>query len=395
MSPLRLGFIPLSDCAVLAVAAEKGFFRRHDLDVSLSREVSWANIRDKVAVGALDGAQMLAGMPIAAVTGVDRVAQPLITAFSLGLNGNAITVSLDVWSRMVRSDPRSASARPASAASLRPVVEEERRAGRPPLRFAMVYPFAMHNYELRYWLAAGGIDPDRDVQLVVVPPPRMVEALERGAIDGFCVGEPWNSLAVERGIGCVVVTKTELWNNSPEKVLAVTESFAARRPDVHRALLRALIEAARWADEPANRPEVAAILAQPRYVGAPESVLAESLCDRLVREPGGASAPVPGFHVFHRYAASFPWTSHAMWLLGQMVRWRQLAIPVDIATTAHAVYRPDLYREAASDLGVSAPLVDVKSEGTHAAPWTIEGTAGAIEMGSDLFFDGAVFEPEG
>src|SRR5512135_2909306 len=218
MTPLRLGFIPLSDCAVLAVALEKGFFRRHGLDVTLLREMSWATLRDKVAVGALDGAQMLAGMPIAAAVGIDPIARPLITAFSLDLNGNAITVSTALWERMVAADPESTRMRPVTAAALRCVIDADRRRGAPPLRFAMVYPFATHNYELRYWLAAGGVDPDVDVHMSVVPPPRMVEALESGRIDGFCVGEPWNSLAVERGLGRVVATKYEIWNNSPEKV---------------------------------------------------------------------------------------------------------------------------------------------------------------------------------
>lgn len=393
MTPLRLGFIPLSDCAVLAVAREKGFFRRHDLDVTLLREVSWANVRDKVAVGTLDGAQMLAGMPIAATVGIDPVARPLITAFSLDLNGNAITVSTALWARMVEADPQSTATRPVTAAALRRVIDEDRRHGRPPLRFAMVYPFATHNYELRYWLAAAGIDPDDDVQLTVVPPPRMVDALERRTIDGFCVGEPWNSVAVQRRLGRIVATKYEIWNNSPEKVLAVNQTFAEQRPELHQALLRALIEAAVWADVPGNRREVARILAEARYVGAPEALLAASLTGRLVLGPGDEAAAVPDFHVFHRYAANFPWTSHAVWLLTQMLRWGQLTSPIDMLATARRVYRPDLYRQAASDVGIPAPEVDLKNEGIHSSEWLLEGSAGAIRMGSDRFFDGREFHP--
>ncbi len=393
MIPLRLGFIPLSDCAVLAVALEKGFFRRQGLDVTLLREVSWATLRDKVAVGALDGAQMLAGMPVAAAVGIDPIARPLITAFSLDLNGNAITVSTALWERMVAADPESTRTRPVTAAALRRVIAEGRRLGRPALRFAMVYPFATHNYELRYWLAAAGIRPDDDVQITVVPPPRMVEALERRAIDGFCVGEPWGSLAVQRGLGCVVASKYDIWNNSPEKVLAVNRAFAEQHAEVHQALLRALIEAARWTDAAENRHEVAGILAQERYVGAPEPLLAASLTGRFVFMPGGDSVGVPDFHVFHRYAANFPWTSHAVWLLTQMLRWGQLASPVDLLTVARSVYRPDLYSQAARDVGVPAPEVDLKSEGTHAAEWVLEGSASTIHMGSDRFFDGRTFHP--
>jgi nitrate/nitrite transport system substrate-binding protein len=391
--PLRLGFIPLSDCAVLAVAAEKGFFLRHGVEVVLSREVSWANIRDKIAVGALDGAQMLAGMPLAAAVGIDPVAPPLVTAFSLDLNGNAITVSTALWTRMLAADRAAALTRPTTAAALRRVIDDDRQRRRPPLRFAMVYPFATHNYELRYWLAAAGIDPDTDVQLTVVPPPRMVEALEQGAIDGFCVGEPWNSLAVHRGLGRIVVTKYEIWNNSPEKVFAVTRTFAEQQPALHQALLRALIEAAAWTDTPDHRRDVARILADDRYVGAPEPLLAGSLTGHLLRGPGGDGAALPDFHVFHRYAANFPWTSHAMWLLAQMLRWGQLASPIDVGAAARRVYRPDLYRDAAGAVGVAAPEVDLKSEGVHAGPWLLQGSRGSIAMGSDLFFDGRVFDP--
>jgi len=393
VTPLRLGFIPLSDCAVLVIARERGFFRRHGLDVTLCREVSWANIRDKVAVGALDGAQMLAGMPIAASVGIDPIARPLVTAFSLDLNGNAITVSTALWARMLEADRASALARPVTAAALRRVIDSDRQHGRAPLRFAMVYPFASHNYELRYWLAAAGIDPDEDVELTVVPPPRMVEALERGAIDGCCVGEPWNSVAVRRGLGRIVATSYEVWNNSPEKVFAVRRSFAERRPEVHRAILCALIEAAAWTDAAENREAVARILADARFVGAPQPLLATSLTGHLVRGPGEAAEPVPDFHVFHRYAANFPWTSHALWLLTQMLRWGQLRAPIDLHAAAGSAYRPDLYRAAARDLGLAVPEIDLKREGTHAAPWQLRGAAASVQMGSDLFCDGREFDP--
>jgi len=393
VNPLRLGFIPLSDCAVLAVAEATGTFRRHGIEAVLSREVSWANIRDRLAVGALDGAQMLAGMPLAAAAGIDPVAEPTVTALSLDLNGNAITVSTELWARMVEADPAALATRPITAAALRRVIDEDRRHHRSPIRLAMVYPFATHNYELRYWLAAAGVDPDRDVELIVIPPPRMVEALTRGGIDGFCVGEPWNSLAVERGCGHVVVTKYEIWNNSPEKVFAVTRRFAEREPEQHQALLRALLEAAAWVDAPENRPAVARILADPRYVGADEALLGASLSGRLRLGPGGATATLPDFHVFHRYAANFPWISHGIWLLVQMLRWGQLASPLDVLATARGVYRPELFRAAARSLGMPVPEIDLKTEGTHGAPWILRGSEGSIEMGSDQFFDSRVFDP--
>jgi nitrate/nitrite transport system substrate-binding protein len=392
--PIRIGVVPLSDCAVLAVAREKGFFARHGVDATLSREVSWANVRDKVAAGALHGAQMLAGMPIAATVGIDPVARPQVTALSLDLNGNAITVSAELWSRMRAADPEAMATRPITARALARVIAEDRRRGGPMVRFGMVYPFATHHYELRYWLAAAGIDPDVDVRLLVVPPPRMVESLERGAIDGFCVGEPWSSLAVARGLGRIVVTKYEIWNNSPEKVFAVDCSFAERHPEIHRATLRALIEAAIWADAAENRAEVARILADPRYVGVPERVLAAALSGILVCAPEMAPVHQPDFHVFARYAASFPWVSHASWLLVQMLRWGQVAEPIDVLATARSVYRPDLYREAARELGVGAPAIDLKSEGVHGEPWALPAEGGEwIQMGPDLFLDGRSFDP--
>jgi nitrate/nitrite transport system substrate-binding protein len=383
MKPLRIGFIPLTDCAVLAVADAKGFFDHHGVTVELSREVSWANIRDKLAADSLDGAQMLAGMPLACAAGIDPAATATVTALSLNLNGNAITVSADLWHRMTTADPAAMATHPITAAALKRVIEADRARGRPLVRFAMVYPFATHNYELRYWLAASGIDPDRDVQLSVVPPPRMVDALARSAIDGFCVGEPWNSLAVDRELGCIVVTKYEIWNNSPEKVFAVPRAFAEREPEAHQALLRSLLDAARWADAPEHRLEVAHLLAAERYVGAPAALLASSLANRLM----------PDFHVFHRYAANFPWVSHGLWLLKQMVRWGQIPARSDVRAIARAVYRPDLYREAARAVGTPAPCEDMKTEGTHSGPWQLDGDGGEIVMGCDRFLDGRIFNP--
>ena len=222
----------------------------------------------------------------------------------------------------------------------------------------------------------------------------MGEALEQGSIDGFCVGEPWSSLAVQRGLGRIAISKYEIWNNSPEKVFAVTETFAEREPRLHQALLRALLEAAAWTDAPENRREVAYILSDTRYVGAPAPLLMGSLTGRVLSSAEGEIDALPDFHVFHRYAANFPWTSHAVWLLTQMLRWGQIATSIDVMAVARRVYRPDLYREAAHAVGVSAPEVDVKAEGTHSGPWSLAGSRGAIQMGSDLFFDGAVFDPE-
>lgn len=387
------GIIPLTDCAPLAVAVEKGYFRKYGVNVTLSREPSWANIRDKVAVGALDGAQMLAGMPIAATLGLGTPAKPMITAFSMDLNGNAITVSNSLYTRMLEADPEGMRERPLSARPLKKVIDQARTAGRPPMTFATVFPFSKHNYEIRYWMAAAGIDPDRDVRLIVVPPPQMVANLESRNIDGYCVGEPWNARAVMAGIGHALITSHEIWSNCPEKVLGVSKEWAERHPNTHRAVLMALLEAAQWMDKPENRNEVARLISSPSYVDAPEEVVRMSMTGTFNYSPGSAPKPLPDFNVFHRYAANFPWRSHAVWFLTQMIRWGQITEPVAIQAIASAVYRPDLYRDAAAHVGVAVPKFDFKVEGAHSAPWTLEQASAPIAMGPDRFFDGRIFDP--
>ncbi len=390
---VRLGFIPLSDCAPLVVAQALGLFAQEGLQVELSREPSWANIRDKVMLGALDGAQMLAGMPVASQLGISALRRPLTTALSLGLNGNAITVSrrLFAWMREAGMD---ATRRPISAHSLRSVVTQRRERGLEPLSFAVVYPVSSHNYELRYWLAEAGIDPDREVNIEVVPPPRMVERLAAGEIDGFCVGEPWNSVAVREGHGHILITSHQLWANKPEKVLGVTEDWAARHPDTHRRLLRALMQAGAWLDEPANRDAVAALLAQPEYVGIDAEVLRAPLSDRIVYDPGADEVAHADFNVFHRHAAMFPWRSHALWFMTQMLRWGQLDKAVDLPAAAARAYRPELYRELAGELGWPYPTIDEKPEGLNAGGWMLAQAAPApLPMGADRFFDGGRFDP--
>jgi nitrate/nitrite transport system substrate-binding protein len=242
-------------------------------------------------------------------------------------------------------------------------------------------------------MAAAGIDPDRDVQLVVIPPPRMVENLESKNIDGYCVGEPWNARAVTAGIGHTLITSYEIWNNSPEKVFGVNREWAEAYPKTHRATLMALIEAAQWIDRPENRDAVARIIARPAYVDAPQDVVKMSMTGTFRYAAGEAPRPLPDFNVFYRYAATFPWRSHALWFLTQMVRWGQVGQSVDMRQVATDVYRPDLYREAARALGVPAPSEDYKVEGGHAGPWTLTEASAPIVMGPDRFFDGRLFDP--
>jgi ABC-type nitrate/sulfonate/bicarbonate transport system substrate-binding protein len=390
---LRLGFIPLSDAAPLIAAKTQGFFEVEGLDVTLAREASWANIRDKVAAGLLDGAHMLGPLPLACTLGLSGPATPMITPFSLNLNGSAITVSKALAEAMRAADPDGMAHRPRTARSLKAVIEARREAGHPLLTFAVVFPFSMHNYELRYWLADAGIDPDRDLRLVITPPPRMAARLASGEIDGFCVTAPWNALAVAQGTGEIVIYASEIWRVGPDKVFGVTAEWAERHATTLQALIRALLRAAIWCDEPANRAELGSILASPDYLDAPVEVLSQSLLGSppyTLEEPG---EPSLDYIIYHRYAASFPWRSHAVWFLTQMRRWGQIGPDVDIGRVAETVYRPDLFRTAAAALGEPTPLVEEKLEGAHASPWQLdEASLAPILMAPDLFFDGRVFD---
>ncbi len=390
---IDIGIIPLTDCAPIAVAQERGLFARHGLDVTVCVEASWAAIRDKVAFGVLDGAQMLAGMPIASTLGFSGMPCPMIAAMSLDLNGNAITVSAELYDRMCQADPGSMAQRPVTARALKAVIDADRVAGRPPMTFASVFPVSSHQYQLLYWMAQAGIQPDRDVNLAIVPPPQMVEQLSNGEIAGYCVGEPWNQHAIACGVGRTVITSYEIWNNGPEKVFGVTRDWAEQHPRTHAAVIKALIEAAVWLDGPENRAEAARLVGSPAYVNVPLDIVERPLLGRYAYVPDGVEAILPDFNVFHRYAATFPWRSHAVWLQTQMIRWGQIDRSIDMHAIADAVYRPDVYRVACDDLGLAYPTIDTKWEGIHDASWTLADATTPIEMGADRFFDGLSFDP--
>lgn len=391
---LNFGIIPLTDCAPIVVAAEKGFFKKYGLDVTVSKEASWANIRDKVSIGALDGAHMLAGMPIAATLGVGATPKATITGFSMDLNGNAITVSNELYERMEQIDPEAMKQRPISARALKKLIDADKAAGKPPMTFAMVFPVSTHNYEIRYWMASAGIDPDNDVRLIVIPPPQMVANLNAKNIVGYCVGEPWNERAVEMGIGRTIITNYEIWNNKLEKVFGVNQEWADKNPNTHKAVIKALIEASMWADKPENRLEVVKIISQKSYVNAPEDVVKMSMTGHFHYAKGQAPVAMPDFNVFHRYAANFPWQSQAAWYITQMLRWGQIESALDIKKTAASIYRTDLYRAAAKEVGVAYPSVDYKTEGTHKGSWSLDKASSPISMGPDMFFDGVSFDPD-
>jgi nitrate/nitrite transport system substrate-binding protein len=396
---LKFGFIKLTDMAPLAVAYELGYFEDEGLYVTLEPQANWKVLLDRVITGELDGAHMLAGQPIAATIGFGTNAR-VVTAFSMDLNGNAITVSNDVWREMKAHVPAGADGKPIhpiKADALKPVVDSYRAAGK-PFNMAMVFPVSTHNYELRYWLAAGGIHPGyysatdtsgqigADVLLSVTPPPQMPATLEAGTIFGYAVGEPWNQQAVIKGVGVPVITDYELWKNNPEKVFGVTAAWAEANPNTHLAVVKALIRAAMWLDanDNANRREAVAMLARPEYVGADAAVIANSMTGTFEYERGD-KRPVPDFNVFFRHFATYPYYSDAVWYLTQMRRWGQITEQKSddwYAATAKSVYQPEVYLQAARLLVAEG----LAKEGDF--PWTSDG----YREPTSEFIDGIAYD---
>lgn len=331
-------FVPLVDCAVLVAAREQGFAAEEGLDLVLVREPSWASLRDHLVLGHVDCAHALAPLPVALTLGVGHVQVECIAPFVLGRGGNAVTVSNRLFDEMQGA---AAFTNPLETARALAAVARRRV---PPVTLGMVFPFSNHNFDLRYWLAAAGLHPDRDVRLVAIPPPLMVDSLRAGLVDGFCVGEPWNSLAVAQGLGSIVATQSQLFPRAVEKVLIFRSTFAAQSPSVAK-LLRALDAAAAWADDPSNRAALASLLARPAYVGLPQEIIAAALDGRL-HFASGVDVHDRGFLYFHRHGANMPLESDGLWAYAQMVRWGQLAPSERAERAAARVFDPALYRES-------------------------------------------------
>jgi two-component system, oxyanion-binding sensor len=353
--PLRIGFIPLVDAAALIVAVDKGFAAAEGLDVTLVREVSWSNVRDKLNIGLFDAAHLLAPVAIASSLGLGHVKVPIAAPFNLGLNGNAITVSPALHAAIMgeidgdRLDPM------ATALALARVVAKRRKSGREPLTFGMTFPFSTHNYQLRFWMAAGGVDPDEDVRLVVLPPPYMVDSLANGHVDAFCVGAPWNSVAVDLGVGHILHFVSDILVRAAEKVLAVRQNWSEKNPEVLAALVRAAFRAAEFIEQPQNRAEAARILAQPERIGVDADVIQRTLDGRLKISSDGTIRESSRYLLVGREDAARPDPVQAAWLYAQMARWGQASISPESLGTAKAVFRPDLYDAA---LGRDAKLAE-------------------------------------
>jgi ABC-type nitrate/sulfonate/bicarbonate transport system substrate-binding protein len=345
-TPLRIGFIPLADAAALIVAVDKGFAAAEGLDVTLVREVSWSNVRDKLNIGMFDAAHLLAPVAIASSLGLGHVKVPIAAPFNLGINGNAITVSPAMHAAIMaeisgdRFDPM------ATAMALARVVAKRRKSGAEPLTFGMTFPFSTHNYQLRFWMAAGGVDPDEDVRLVVLPPPYMVDSLANGHVDAFCVGAPWNSVAVDLGVGHILHFVSDILVRAVEKVLAVRQDWSEKNAEVVAALVRAHVRAAEFIEQPQNRAEAARILSAPERIGVDAEVIQRTLDGRLKISPDGTMRESSRYLLVGREGAARPDPVQAAWLYAQMVRWGQTAVSPEALRTAMGVFRPDLYDAA-------------------------------------------------
>lgn len=383
---MRIGFLPLVDAALPILAHELGFAEAQGLKLELVRDMTWATVRDRLLYGHTDAAHMVAPLAIATALGRGRPAVPMAVPFVLGLNGNAVTFSTALADAVglgeTLGDPVTIGA------ALKQVAGERR------LRFGVVHRYSSHNYMLRYWLAGVGIQPDVDLDIIVTSPPFAADALAAGEVDGICVGEPWNSIAVDRGVGQIALATSQIWRRGVEKVLALRSAVADERRDAVLRLIRALHTAAAHFVDPANAEANAAILARSGYLDSSVDSILRAITDRLRLTLGGEPVHYPDFMFQYREAANFPWRSQAAWLYAQMTRWDGIAYSDADAATAAEVFRPDLYREALSGSDAPLPGASSKLEGGLDAPVGVGSVQGRLTLGADRFFDGRSFDPE-
>jgi nitrate/nitrite transport system substrate-binding protein len=358
---LRFGIIALTDNSPIVIAHEKGFFKKHGINATIVKGASWAAIRDSLSNGDIQATHMLLGMPLASTMGLlGAPKKPMIIPWLLNRNGQAITLKKALAGK-VSTDPKV----------LKPMVDAAKAKGT-PMTFAMTFPPGTHAMWMRYYLAAGGIDPDKDVALITIPPPQMVANMKVDKMDGFCVGEPWNARAIADGIGFTAMTTQELWKDHPEKVCAFTAEFAAKNPKTVKAVLKGLHEASVWLDDMKNRPEQAAIVSKPTYINCPPEII-------LGRMQGnydygdGRKKQDPNYMIFHDRNCNYPQPKFATWWLSQFRRWGMVEGKPDYEGVAKQVMRTDIYEEAMKELGVT-------HSGRNDEPET--------------FFDGTAFDPK-
>jgi two-component system, oxyanion-binding sensor len=386
--PLRIGFLPLVDAALPILARELGFAEDEGLDLSLVRDMSWATVADRLLYGHSDAAHMLAPLAIATTLGLGRPATPVSVPFVLGLNGNAITLSPTLAAQVTEigetGDIIEIGKRLAVVAKAIPH----------KLRLGVVHRYSSHNYMLRYWLTGSGLDPNIDVDIVTVAPPFAADALESGDVDGICVGEPWNSVAVARGVGVIIAVTSQIWLRGVEKVLAMRTARMEAEPEITHRLIRALYRAGVAFIDPARLENICGILARPEYLDGSAALIRGAISDRLLFAKGSVPVHIPDFMFQHREAANFPWISQAAWLYAQMAAAGHLNADAADYAAAQRVFRPDVYRAALRPLGVPLPSASSKLEGGLTDPTGVGTTQGRLILGPDRFFDGKQFDPE-
>ncbi|MEM6727778.1 MAG: CmpA/NrtA family ABC transporter substrate-binding protein [Pseudomonadota bacterium] len=387
MDALTIGFVPLVDAAPLIIAAEMGFAAEEGLTLSLQPAATWSLLRDRLSFGHVDAAHMLSPVPVASAMGLGGGGIPLHALSVLSINGNVIGTSRALAAAMRKAghDFGFQDARAAGEALI---------AARPEmLRVGVPFPFSMHAELVYYWLTALGLSA-RDIHIRTVPPPLMADALEAGEIDAFCVGEPWGSRAVEAGVGELLLPGAAIWAFSPEKVIAVRETWAERERDKGLRLIRAAWRAARWLAEPGSTGLAAEFLSKPQYLDLPVELLERSLTGRFTINSAGDMRQVSGFVEFFEGAAGFPWKSQAQWIADKLAG-RHGRDKAAAAQAARATFRSDLYRVALGDIASDLPSASAKVEGALGAPTAVGSTAGQMILPADQFFDGRIFEPDG
>jgi NitT/TauT family transport system ATP-binding protein len=390
VTTIRAAFLPLTDSAVLVAAREKGFAEEAGIQLDLVRTESWATARDRLLYGQVHAAHMLAPLAVAVTLGLSQQPAALAAPFKLNVNGNAAVMSPEFAAALEPNlsarldDPLGTAHDFATAIGLH---------RRKPI-IGVVHRFSSHALMLRYWLASAGIHPERDVVLRVLPPSLMVEAMRLGEIDGFIAGDPWPAAAIEEGLAEAVAIGARIWQRGVEKVLAFRALWLDENAETVDRLLLALTQAAAWCDDAANYAELAALLAQPAYVGQPAALIERSLQGLFVPRAGTAPIKVEDFLIFHREAAAFPWRSQALWIYSQLIRWGMAERSPAAQAEAEAVFRSDIYRRALAGSGVAMPGASLKLEGAVTSPTGVGTHRGALTLGPDRFFDDRVFDPD-
>jgi len=360
VTDIKIGIIALTDCSPFVIAHEKGFFKKYGINATISKGASWAAIRDSLSNGDIQCTHMLIGMPIASTMGLlGSPKKPMIVPWIVNRNGQAITLKSDLKGK-VAADPKA----------LKPIVDAAKTAGT-PMTFAMTFPPGTHAMWMRYYLGAGGIDPDKDIALATVPPPQMVANMKVGKMDGFCVGEPWNARAIADGIGFTSLATQAIWKDHPEKVCAFTEEFAEKNPKTVKAVLKALHEASVWLDDLANRPEQAKIVSAASYINCPEEIILGRMLGKYDYGDGRVEED-PNYMIFSQRNCNYPQEKYCTWWLSQFRRWGMVEGAPDYAGVAKQVMRSDIYEEAMKELGY-----------THAG----------ANMEPETLFDGVTFDP--